>query len=263
MEGELIEAGTPQAGVVEYESHLKEVLEASARAARESAEAIEIDPADEDVADMLEIANEEMKANNIKANALDELRKAAVGPVNEAVKKINGDYNTAIAIYESNKKLLGGKIQTATNAIDRARREKQRLAEQAAAEERKRLADEARALEAAGKKEEAEQVQLQSELTVAPPPAAKTKLAGSSMRDNWKFRVKGEDDIDRGANFLAAVMYMTTRDKKGMPTQPGMILSCLQLNEGALNRMAKDQQGAFNIPGLEAYNDPIISTSRR
>jgi hypothetical protein len=67
-------------------------------------------------------------------------------------------------------------------------------------------------------------------------PKSVPKVAGISMRENWKFRIVNEKLIPRE--------YLKVDDVK----------------IGAIVRALK---GATNIPGIEAYNESIINAGRR
>jgi hypothetical protein len=79
--------------------------------------------------------------------------------------------------------------------------------------------------------------------TVVPPPVQPTyqKASGVSTRENWKAKVT---DIKKLCGAIA----------KG--TVP---ITYVLPNESVLNARAKADRQTLNIPGVQAYNEPIIS----
>lgn len=141
----------------------------------------------------------------------------------------------AIATYQNEQRRL---------AQERERAELQRLEREA------ELAREAEIEQAeadgASKAEIAEIVQRPLEVPamvyVAPRPA---KVAGVSMRDNWKAVV---------TDMLALVRYCGNNPDK---------LNLLEPNTTALGQQAKSLKSAMKIPGVRVYNEPVVAAGRR
>lgn len=147
-------------------------------------------------------------------------------------------------------------------AAEQARRAKEagdREAQRKAEEERRNAEAEARsaALKEAKATEESLAVQENAEAKVndlhmhaaavaTAPVATVTKVAGFSMRKNWKVRfARGYADENAVIRAIAAEL----------PTRPDLV-GLLKLDMSAANKLAKALEGATSLPGLEAFNDP-------
>ena len=135
-------------------------------------------------------------------------------------------------------------------------REQQRVAQEAARqreeelrrrEEEERLA-EAVALEADGEPEQAAAL-IEAPVVVAPvvPQSAAPKVAGISQREVWKATV-----VDLPALVQAAAADST-----------GVAAGLLQVNQTALNGLARSLKGALTVPGVKVYTETVMSASGR
>lgn len=145
--------------------------------------------------------------------------------------------------------------------------EQRRKADDAAAEARK-LAENGNARAAAGKLAEAAGLQEKAAATVqngqvkamqhiaqaetahqhmAPPPVA--KVVGFSTRKNWKARLKPNTTEQQAILVIA----------KELATRPEL-LAYLTIDMTKMNQAAKSQEGLFNVPGFEAWNNPIAAS---
>lgn len=112
----------------------------------------------------------------------------------------------------------------------------------AAAERNAKLAERADALESAGIEKAAELATI-SELVVAPTVISEaTKVAGQSIRRIWKARVTDKQ------LFLLAVA--------NNPQYTNLV----DVNQSALDRLAKALEGNFKVDGAEAYNEASLSS---
>lgn len=114
--------------------------------------------------------------------------------------------------------------------------EEDRLRKIAEEEEKERLLNEAVAAEQSGNKEEAEAII--SAPIQAPPvvvPKAVPKVPGMSIRENWKFRITNEKLIPR---------------------------EYLKADEVKIGQVVRAMKSAANIPGIEIYNEGVISGRR-
>ncbi|MCC6797688.1 MAG: hypothetical protein IT366_21425 [Candidatus Hydrogenedentes bacterium] len=133
---------------------------------------------------------------------------------------------------------LGAYLAEQRRIADEARR----AAEQKAREEAERLRREqeeaalakAAALEAEGRHVAATLALHEAEKpvpVVKPEPVMEApKVAGISLRDNWKWRVVNEAAVPR---------------------------EFLQINESMIGAIVRSQKDRANIPGIEIYNEPI------
>lgn len=99
----------------------------------------------------------------------------------------------------------------------------------------------------------------------APPP--NQKLAGNSLRENYvaKLRPNLTENQAKALIVLAAVL---PPNPDGSPHDLAKLarpelLAMLKLDLGALNKMSKALKGAFNVPGFEAVDEPIVAGSKK
>lgn len=118
------------------------------------------------------------------------------------------------------------------------REEEERLLAQARKEEEERRLAEAERLEKDGHAEAADAV-VEAPLSVAVPvvPTTVPKVENVSWRDNWKYRV---------TNIALVPDEYTLR----VP------------NDSVLGAFAKRTKGQTGVPGVEFYNEPIVSQRR-
>jgi hypothetical protein len=168
------------------------------------------------------------KMDAAKKEVLDQ-EKAADRPLAEAEAWIK----PLIVSYNAEQERIRREEEERLREIARKEEEERRLQEAIAAEEEAKR-------NGASKDEIAEVVQqvIDEPVSVAPIviPKSVPKVAGISMRENWKFRIVNEKLIPRE--------YLKVDDVK----------------IGAIVRALK---GATNIPGIEAYNESIINAGRR
>jgi galactitol-specific phosphotransferase system IIB component len=120
---------------------------------------------------------------------------------------------------------------------ERIRREEEdRLRKIAEDEEKERRLKEAVSAEQSGNQEEAEAII--NEPVYVPPvvvPKAAPKVAGMSIRENWKFRITNEKLIPR---------------------------EYLKADEVKIGQVVRAMKSAANIPGIEIYSEGVISGRR-
>jgi len=229
---------------------------------------------------MYELAAEDLAKVKALVKHVEEKRTAITGPLNQAVKAVNDLFRAPKTYLDEAESVLKGALLTydreQQRKADEARREAERLARvereriEAEAREAARksqveadaIAAEAAAAAAAGdaaKAAELEQaaistaeagavearsIQMTADLvTAAPVPVASAapKVSGLSTRKNWKARC-----VDK----IALVRFVAAN-----PT----FLNLLDVNQSALNQMAKAQKDAMQIGGCEAYPDEVMS----
>ncbi len=131
---------------------------------------------------------------------------------------------------------------------EKIRQELQRKAEQEArqAEEEERLRLATMAEESGATEEEVSAI-VDTPVTAVAPPVERTyqKASGIATRENWKAKVT---DVKKLCVAIA---------KGTVP--PNYVLP----NESVLNARAKADKGTLNIPGVVAYNEPVVSGRSR
>lgn len=210
---------------------------------------------------------------------------AALGPVREAMRKIDGCFDgspdqpgpTALANM-LHKRLTGlrgdfkergaqavatvGQRIAAQQSIIEAAGEAERKRRQAVAdEEAKRIAGQAAQQAAAAGTDPATVAELQHEAKTAraaPVAAAKgPTLANTTVLMKWKARLKGTPDDSADPN---PAMEMLSNDQrlKVFEMMHAILdgkapLSFMDLNWSAINKRAESDEAAFSIPGLESF----------
>lgn len=110
-----------------------------------------------------------------------------------------------------------------------------------------RLLDEARHVESTGGTKEEVDAIIEEAQTLPPPPVAArpiTTARGASTRENWKCEV---------TSIIQLVIFIATHPEH---------INLLMVNTTAANQLAKAQKSGLKIPGLRAFNDPVLSTRR-
>jgi len=132
---------------------------------------------------------------------------------------------------------LSPQIITWNREQERIRQEEEaRLREIARKEEEERQLQEAILAEQSGQKEEAEAI-MDAPVQAAPVvvPKSVPKVAGMSIRDNWKFRITNEKLIPR---------------------------EYLKVDEVKIGQVVRAMKSAANIAGVEVYNEGTVSGRR-
>lgn len=149
---------------------------------------------------------------------------------------------------------------------DEKAREQQRIADEAEANRKKALAagdakgaaaaaataakatEKAASLVANGQNKATETV-LAAETAVAPAVRQVAAVAGFGTRKNWKARLKPRTtEVDALDAIIAEV---------GKRPE---LRAYLLIDMSSINKTAKAQEGLFNIPGFEAFNEPIAAS---
>lgn len=98
----------------------------------------------------------------------------------------------------------------------------------------------------------AQQVQLTAAAMPAPAPIPQpTKLAGLSVRDDWRAELAPNTDEATAIQAIAAAL----------PARPELI-ALLKLDLSAGSKMAKALKDHFNVPGLQAVNRQQVASRR-
>lgn len=160
-------------------------------------------------------------------------------------------------------------------AVERARAEEQAAAERRKAadaeEARKKAVAEGNARAAAAaaaegaKAREREQAALENgaakateahlaaaAVTTAAAPVEQLKLDGNTMRSNWTYRLQKGLTEDQAKAQIAAACAARPE-----------LLAFLKIDTAALGKGAKTFKKAFNVPGYEAFDDPVAAGSKK
>jgi hypothetical protein len=254
-----------------------------------------------DCAEMAQAAANERTDLAVRIDALQARRKKFIEPAQQIIDNAKELFNPAIANLTAAREYLGvgliewdkkekariAKEKEEREAEERRARQKadqeaavaRARAEEQAAEQRRlaAVAEEARqkalregnaraaeaAAAAAAKAtekaeaaiEEGNAAATQAHVAVtamAMPAPAAVKISGSSVRENWIAK------LNQG---------LTEDDAKALivneaATNPQM-LGLLELNTGAINKLAKALKGAMRVPGYTAKDEPTLAGSRK
>lgn len=196
-----------------------------------------------DCPELKEAAGSDLTVIRKMIKTADENRMKLTRPLDDAKKGIMTVYKSVTDLLDEADGIYKNKIK----AYDAAEREKamqlQRQLEEQARKEREKLARKVAEAEKAGQVEQAAALQIVAETVVAPIiNTAPPKVSGVSSRKNWKGRV-----TDRLALIKAVAAGQVPDD-------------VIEINDAALNRYAKAHESRLSFPGVEAYNDPTITT---
>lgn len=229
---------------------------------------------------MYELAAADLQKVKGLAKDVEEKRTAITGPLNQAVKAVNDLFRAPKEYLASAESALKGAMLTYDREQQRKAEEARREAERRAREERERIEAEARetarrareeadliakeAADAAAAGDAAKAAELQQQatetaaagaaqaetiameaemVTAAPVPVATAapKVAGLSTRQNWKARLTDK---------MALIAFIAQHPEHQ---------HLLDVNQSAINQLAKAQKDAMRLPGVEAYPDAVLS----
>lgn len=170
------------------------------------------------------------------------------GPAWAAYQAIQKKFSDGDAPLEAAERQVKSEINRWNEEQEKIRQELQRKAEEDArrAEEEERLRLATMAEESGATAEEVDSI-VDTPVTAVAPPVQPTyqKASGIGVRDNYKARV-----IDM-KKLCAAIAKGTVPATYVLP------------NEQALNARAKADKMTLNIPGVQPYNEPVISGRSR
>lgn len=222
---------------------------------------------------LYEMAAGELQSIKKRAKELDDERKSITRPLDAAKRRIMDLYERPLSILGQAERLLKGAM-----ASYHAEQERKRIAEQKARDEEARAVREAQEAEARRLQEEAatnaakadelaaagnieaaadladqaaEQLHAAAEtaavasMVVAAPVIAETpKVSGVSFRDHWT-----ADVLDK----MALVRFVASNEH---------FAHVLDVNLGALQKIAAAQKETFAIPGCKANCEKILASRR-
>lgn len=187
-------------------------------------------------------SGEFLKQIKTVSKILDDSRKEITRPLDEAKKSVMDFFREPLEQLSSAETVLKKALLSYQQAQERIRLEAERkaIAEARAEEERKRKSLEERATKAEEKGQEAKAEMLREQAsdvyvpTVVSAPNVE-KIKGLSSKKVWKFRVTDESKIPREYTLI---------------------------NEQMLNKIAQATQGKIPVPGVEFYQEEILSAGR-
>lgn len=187
----------------------------------------------------------EQAANDLKVvksiyKTLEEARKKITTPLDIAKKAVMDLFRDPSTALEGAELVIKRKMIEYTNEQERRRRvEEERLQREAKAaeeKERKRLQDIADRAKASGKDEKAQEFEQKAQEVFIPAPVVAPtvqKVAGVSMKQNWKARILDVNKVPRN--------YMI-------------------VNESMLDKLAKATKGSLTIEGVEFYSEDVLAS---
>lgn len=222
---------------------------------------------------MYELAADDLKTIKAKAAVLEAKRKEIVDPLNRAVKAVNDLFRAPADFYGRAEKALKDGMSAYLDEQERNRREQEEAARRAREDEDRRVAAEAEAARqaaeeaarqaaAAATPEEQAQAQAaldrasakveetaQAQVVVATMPAPiiadhAPKVAGIARKTTWR----GECH-----DFMALVKAVAAGQAP---------ITLLELNQSALNQMARALKTTMAYPGCKAVEDKGIAAAR-
>jgi hypothetical protein len=173
-------------------------------------------------------------------------RTSIVKPINDSVKMINQKYKGITdpvnqAVKDLTKKLTDYKL------------EQQRIAREKEEQERKER--EAKALEEAARLEEQGKSDAAEELVEAAEKASETtqkEVSKSTVRSDFGAVTTMKDNWSASLVDIRILCHAVAKGE----VSPDLITA----NMPALNKLAKAQKDDMNIPGVEAVNNPVLSS---
>lgn len=185
--------------------------------------------------------------NEIKAKSkeLEEKRKGIVGPMNEAVKRVNEFFRAPLQFLADAEAAIKRSMITFDNEQNRIRREEEARLQEIARKEQERLTKaaekKAATAEAKGDTWKAEEIRESVPVVAAPVLADKPKVAGIAMRTTWSGEVTNKMEL------IKAVA-----EGKAPAT-------LLDVNMPALNQMARALKEEMNYPGVKAVSSQHVA----
>jgi colicin import membrane protein len=188
-------------------------------------------------------AGEDLKLVKALARQLEEKRTAITGPINKALKEVNALFKPAQEWLAEAERLLKSALLGFQADQNRIAREAQAKADQEARKEREKLEQQAARAEIKGKIEKAEELRDQAQAQVAPiVSSAEPKLSGIVTRETWKAEVTDK---------LAFVKHV-------VEARPDLIALIL-IDQASLNAQARSLKDALDLPGVRAVKETILA----
>ena len=171
-------------------------------------------------------------------------RKSFTQPLDELKKKIMDRYRPAMDCLTNAKRIIEGKMLAWSREQDRIRREQQAKIEEARRKEEEKLRRQAEKAAEKGNVEKAAALQEQAQTISETPVIVQTTVpkTGTSMRKTWKARVTDKS---------AFIRSIAEREE---------FHALVNVDDAALNGMARSLKGNLKLAGVETYKDDTLST---
>ena len=172
-----------------------------------------------------------------KRKEIEEAEKTFTRPVDELKKTYKALFAPALARYANVEAELRQGITDYTRRLEADRRRLEAELRDAQREAERSAAELARTLEAQGKPEQAAAAVA---LAAAPIPVVHAdlpKVSGLSLRDTWKGEVTNMDEF---------LLYIVEHD----------MYHLIQVNQSALDTLARQTKGIRKVPGIKFSNNP-------
>lgn len=164
---------------------------------------------------------------------IEEARVRITGPMNEALRQVNGQAKDAAAPWLASEQKIKRAMLAYSDEQDRLREEEQRRQNEIAAKERKRLQDIADKAAAKGQEAKAEAFAERAATVVAPvAQRAQPAVAGIAVPKVWTFEVTDESLIPR---------------------------EFLEIDFVKIRKVVGALKGSANIPGVRVFEQKRIS----
>jgi hypothetical protein len=187
-------------------------------------------------------AQQELSAIKSIQKEVEANRTGLVAPLNAQVKAINDAFKKPAEFLSSAEAIIKNAINGYLREQQRLEIERQAKLAELARKEREALEAKAVKAETKGKEESAEAYREIASQVVTPIIQTTAKVAGISVRKQWKAEI-----VDKRAFVEAAL------------TRPD-VMALLEIDEGKLNKLAVALQGEISIPGVKAFQVEIMAS---
>lgn len=232
-----------------------------------------------DSADMYQEAGLELQAIKRRAKELDAQRDGLVRPLNETVAKINALFKRPLSILGQAEAAIKGAMLTYQREEQEKAEAARRQAEEAARKERERLAQIAAAAQAKADAEAAELRRKAEEAAAAGKAAQAAKLASKAeSREEAGAERVAELAMQQAAVSSAALPALAPVRAAGTATRTVWKAECTNkadliahiagnpqflhlasIEQSALNQLAKATRGEMKMPGVRFYPDQQLA----
>lgn len=203
-----------------------------------------------DSPELFEAAGEDLRRVRGLHKQIEDMRTEYKRPHLEAGRRVDEAFRQPLALLTEASQVLNKHMGKYQAEQERIAAERRREAERLAAIEREQANLRAAALAAQGRVDEAEAVQAQAELAVAPAvPTQVPKVAGVASRKTWK--------LDENIDLPTLIKFVAAN----IDTNPA-VAEYLQPNTAVLGALAKaHKKEDFGVPGVRAVE--VVSFSAR
>lgn len=194
-------------------------------------------------ADECEAAGEDLKSIKTKQKQLEEARTSITKPLLDAQRAVNALFKGPQDTLAEAERIVKNGILTYQAAEERKRLAAEAAASEAARKEREKLEAQAAKAEAAGKTEKAAALQAASQAIPQHVEIATSapKVAGLATKSTWKAQVTDK---------AALVRYVADHPQW---------LALIEVDQSALNAMARSQKSGMAIPGVKAIEEKQLA----